>query len=49
MKKHDKDLIRLEAEYLVDHYGMSYGQVSRYIEKEYGWFIHRQTIYRWLN
>ena len=45
----DKELLMIEANHLIENYGLSYGQISRYIQKHYGWFVHRQTIYRWLN
>jgi len=49
MSPQEKEFLMSEALELMEKYDLSYGQISRYFDKFYGVFIHRQTIYRWLN
>ena len=45
----DRELLTIEANHLLENYGLSYGQIARYFKKHYGFTVHRSTVFRWLN
>jgi intein-encoded DNA endonuclease-like protein len=49
MKAAKRDKLKKLSSHLLDTYGMSYGQISRYLSKKYGVTVHRSTVFRWIN
>jgi hypothetical protein len=45
----DRELYTIEANHLFENFGLSYGQIARYLKKHYDIEIHRSTVFRWLN
>ena len=49
MRTLDRELLIIQAIHLADTYYMTCSQIAKYIKKNYGFKVHRSTVFRWIN